>query len=66
MGEILWREAPVDADLVISVPDSGNPAANGLRAGRRPAEGRRPDQEPLRRSAPSSSRARSSASTACG
>ena len=30
MGEILWREAPVDADLVISVPDSGNPAANGF------------------------------------
>jgi amidophosphoribosyltransferase len=30
MGEILAREAPVDADLVISVPDSGNPAANGF------------------------------------
>ena len=30
MGEILWREAPVDADLVISVPDSGNPAAAGF------------------------------------
>jgi amidophosphoribosyltransferase len=29
MGEILWRESPVEADLVISVPDSGNPAANG-------------------------------------
>jgi amidophosphoribosyltransferase len=29
MGEILAREAPVDADLVIAVPDSGNPAANG-------------------------------------
>src|SRR5947209_2079016 len=29
MGEILWREAPVEADLVISVPDSGNPAAGG-------------------------------------
>jgi amidophosphoribosyltransferase len=29
MGEILWHEAPVDADLVISVPDSGNPAATG-------------------------------------
>ena len=29
MGEILWREAPVDADLIIAVPDSGNPAANG-------------------------------------
>ena len=30
MGEILAREAPADADLVISVPDSGNPAANGF------------------------------------
>jgi amidophosphoribosyltransferase len=30
MGEILWREAPVDADLVIAVPDSGNAAARGL------------------------------------
>ena len=30
MGENLWREAPVEADLVISVPDSGNPAANGF------------------------------------
>ncbi len=30
MGEILAREAPVDADLVISVPDSGTPAARGF------------------------------------
>jgi amidophosphoribosyltransferase len=30
MGEILWREAPVEADLVIAVPDSGSPAARGL------------------------------------
>jgi amidophosphoribosyltransferase len=30
MGEILWREAPVAADVVIPVPDSGNPAARGL------------------------------------
>jgi len=29
MGEILHREAPADADLVIGVPDSGNPAARG-------------------------------------
>jgi amidophosphoribosyltransferase len=32
MGEILWREAPVAADVVIPVPDSGNPAARGWRA----------------------------------
>jgi amidophosphoribosyltransferase len=30
MGEILWEEAPVDADLVIPVPDSGNAAARGV------------------------------------
>src|SRR3954463_9901641 len=30
MGEILWREAPAEADLVISIPDSGNPAAAGF------------------------------------
>jgi amidophosphoribosyltransferase len=30
MGEILWREAPVEADLVIAIPDSGNPAAAGF------------------------------------
>ena len=29
MGESLWREAPVDADVVIAVPDSGNAAAVG-------------------------------------
>jgi len=29
MGEILAKEAPVEADLVIAVPDSGNPAATG-------------------------------------
>src|SRR6478609_9537608 len=30
MGELLWGEAPVDADLVIAVPDSGNAAARGV------------------------------------
>ena len=30
MGEILWHEAPVEADLVIPIPDSGNAAARGL------------------------------------
>jgi len=29
MGELLAREAPVEADLVIAVPDSGTPAARG-------------------------------------
>jgi len=30
MGEILWREHPVEADVVIPVPDSGNAAARGV------------------------------------
>ncbi|HZE05707.1 MAG TPA: amidophosphoribosyltransferase [Solirubrobacteraceae bacterium] len=30
MGERLWWEAPVDADVVIPVPDSGNAAARGV------------------------------------
>ena len=30
MGEQLAREAPVDADLVIAIPDSGTPAAIGF------------------------------------
>jgi amidophosphoribosyltransferase len=29
MGEILWRESPAEADVVIAIPDSGNPAAAG-------------------------------------
>jgi amidophosphoribosyltransferase len=29
MGEILFRESPAEADVVIAVPDSGNPAAAG-------------------------------------
>jgi len=29
MGENLWRESPVEADVVIPVPDSGNPGAAG-------------------------------------
>jgi amidophosphoribosyltransferase len=33
MGEILAEEAPVQADLVISVPDSGNAAAKGFARG---------------------------------
>src|SRR3954469_23899655 len=32
MGEQLWREAPVNADLVVPVPDSGTPAAGGFAA----------------------------------
>ena len=42
-------EAPVEADVVIAVPDSGTPAAIGLRARQRHPVRRRPGQEPLRR-----------------
>ncbi len=49
MGERLAVEAPVDADVVIPVPDSGTPAAIGYaRAAGLPVR-RRADQEPLRR-----------------
>ena len=30
LGARLWDQAPVDADLVVAVPDSGIPAADGL------------------------------------
>ena len=33
MGEVLARESPVEADLVIPVPDTGNSAAIGYAAG---------------------------------
>ena len=50
MGEILARESPApSADLVIAVPDSGNPAARGFARAAGAAAGRRLRQEPLRR-----------------
>ena len=49
MGEELARQAPVDADMVMPVPESGIPAAQGYaRASRHPLR-RRPGEEPLRR-----------------
>ena len=43
------RQAPVDADMVMPVPESGIPAAQGYaRASRHPLR-RRPGEEPLRR-----------------
>ena len=50
MGEILAREAPAEADLVIPVPDSGYPGRARLRPRLRHLAGRRVRQEPLRRS----------------
>ena len=37
MGERLAVEAPADADVVIAVPDSGTPAAQGYARASRPA-----------------------------
>ncbi len=37
MGENLWREAPVEADVVIPVPDSGNAGRPRAGPGRRAA-----------------------------
>ena len=49
MGERLAEEAPVEADLVLPIPDSGTPAAIGFsRATGHPVQ-RGADQEPLRR-----------------
>ena len=67
MGEILAREAPAPgADLVIAVPDSGNPAARGFARAVGPAAGRRARSRTATSRARSSSPARSCASTACG
>ena len=48
MGERLAAEAPVEADLVMPIPDSGTPAAVGYARRRDPVQ-RGADQEPLRR-----------------
>ena len=64
MGEILFREAPVDADVVIAVPDSGNPAATGYsRASGIPRDDGLIKNRYVART--SSSPARSSANTGC-
>ena len=55
MGERLAAESPVDADVVIPVPDSGTPAAIGYARAAGLPFARRADQEPLRRAARSSS-----------
>ena len=49
MGEQLAKEAPVEADLVLPIPDSGTPGGNRLRARDGHPVQRRADQEPLRR-----------------
>ena len=49
MGEQLAVEHPVDADLVIPVPDTGAPAAAGYRGGERPAVPRGDVPQPVRR-----------------
>ena len=49
MGERLAAEAPVEADLVMPIPDSGTPAAVGFTRASGIPYSERPDQEPLRR-----------------
>ena len=49
MGEILWREAPVEADVVIARARLGQPRGDRLLEGVGHPARRRPDQEPLRR-----------------
>ena len=56
IGRRLAKEHPVEADLVIPVPESGTPAADRLRRGVRHPLRPGPGQELLRRAARSSSR----------
>ena len=49
MGELLAEQAPVDADLVMGVPDSGVPAAEGFAKRSRDPLRLRAGQEPLHR-----------------
>ena len=49
MGEELARQAPVDADMVMPVPESGIPAAQGYARRVGHPVRRRPGEEPLRR-----------------
>ena len=56
IGRRLAREHPVEADLVIPVPESGTPAAIGYAEESGIPYGARPGQERVRRAAPSSSR----------
>ena len=65
MGARLAQESPVDADMVIAVPNSSLSAASGYSEGRPSAERDGPDQEPRTWHAPSSSPRRSCASRAC-
>ena len=72
MGRQLAREHPVDADLVIPVPESGTPAAVGYAAGVRHPLRPGPGQELLRgphlhpaSARPSASSASGSSSTRC-
>ena len=66
MGERLAHEAPVEADLVIGDPRLGHACRDRLLEGLRNPVQRGPDQEPLRRRAPSSSPTRRCASRESG
>ena len=49
MGEELAEQAPVEADMVMAVPESGIPAAEGYARAQRHPVRRRPGEEPLHR-----------------
>ena len=49
MGELLAEQAPVSADMVVGVPDSGVPAAEGYSPQERHPFWSRPGEKPLYR-----------------
>ena len=65
MGRQLAREAPVEADVVIGVPDSATPAAIGFSLESRHSLLRGADQEPLHRPHLHPARRRSAPARAC-
>ncbi len=66
MGEELARQAPVDADMVMPVPESGDTRRAGIRARVGHPVRRRSGEEPLRRAHLHPAEARSSASRVSG
>ena len=65
MGEQLAEQAPVEADMVMGVPESGMPAAEGYARAQRHPLRPGPREEPLHRAHASSPRARRCGRSAC-
>ncbi len=64
MGELLAEQSPVEADMVMGVPESGIPAAEGFARAQRHPLRPGPGEEPLHRAHASSLRARSTRASA--